>query len=86
MFFAEGVCVIFPSSHNEWEDRDNAFEDAFWLKFGRKEEAEIRCWLNSKCELCGNFYTPLIIIVNNHGLNQLLCEICTAANPMEISL
>ena len=63
MFFAEGVCVIFPSSHNEWEDRDNAFEDAFWLKFGRKEEAENKMLIKFKMWIMWEF---LYTIDNNH--------------------
>ena len=62
MFFAEGVCVIFPSSHNEWEDRDNAFEDAFWLKFGRKEEAENKMLIKFKMWIMWEF---LYTIDNN---------------------
>ena len=62
MFFAEGVCVIFPSSHNEWEDRDNAFEDAFWLKFGRKEEAENKMLIKFKMWVMWEF---LYTIDNN---------------------
>ena len=62
MFFAEGVCVIFPSSHNEWEDRDNAFEDAFWLKFGRKEEAENKMLIKFKMWIMWEF---LYTIYNN---------------------
>ena len=62
MFFAEGVCVIFPSSHNVWEDRDNAFEDAFWLKFGRKEEAENKMLIKFKMWIMWEF---LYTIYNN---------------------
>ena len=62
MFFAEGVCVIFPSSHNEWEDRDNAFEDAFWLKFGRKEEAENKMLIKFKMWIMWEF----LYTINNN--------------------
>ena len=60
--FAEGVCVIFPSSHNEWEDRDNAFEDAFWLKFGRKEEAENKMLIKFKMWIMWEF----LYTINNN--------------------
>ena len=74
MCFAEFLCVIFPSSHNEWEERHCIWRCILVKIWKKKRRRKMRCWLNAKSELCENFSSPLLIIVNNHGLNQLLCE------------